>query len=124
MKAVRIVSVMLIVLVALTGCTMGQQNLKSPADMSPKERAVFSMMLYNNAWDNYQAQFAATPQPMSAKMKNYFQAYKEVMVTAEPVVRLYDSTVSAGGLPTAEQEQALITLIYQLQAMLVAKGGN
>lgn len=82
------------------------------------------MMLYNNAWDNYQAQFAATPQPMSAKMKNYFQAYKEVMVTAEPVVRLYDSTVSAGGLPTAEQEQALITLIYQLQAMLVAKGGN
>jgi hypothetical protein len=119
----KLASCVILVLIALVaGCTLNSQ-LQTPAEMSPKGRAALAMTLYNNAWDNYQAQFAATPQPMSKDMVNYFQGYKAVMVTAEPMVRLYDSTVAAGGLPTPEQEQAIISMIYQLQAMLVKKGG-
>lgn len=112
--------ILLITLALVTGCA-GQQ-IKTPDQMTPKERGAFVLTLYNNAFANYNAQFAATPQPMSPDMKNYFQGYKKVMETAWPVISGYTAIVGVGGVPSAEQEQQIINLIYQLQAML-AKGG-
>ena len=111
---------LLITLALVAGCA-GQQ-IKTPDQMTPKERGAFALTLYNNAFANYNSQFAATPQPMSAEMKNYFQGYKKVMETAWPVISGYTAIVGVGGVPSAEQEQQIINLIYQLQAML-AKGG-
>jgi hypothetical protein len=96
-----------------------QQTLKTPDQMSPKERATFALTLYNNAFANYNAQFVVTPKPMSDEIKNYFQAYKKVMEAAWPIVSTYSALVNVGGTPTPEQEQQILKLIYQLQSMLM-----
>jgi hypothetical protein len=117
MRRLAIVPIILILLIV--GCA-GQQ-VKTPDQMTPKERGAFALTLYNNAFANYNAQFAATPKPMKADMVNYFQGYKKVMESAWPIVSAYSSLVNIGGTPTAEQEAQIIQLIYQLQAMLLAK---
>jgi hypothetical protein len=91
--------------------------------MSPQGKAAFVLQLYNNADSNYRAQFAATPTPMAEDMKQYFRTYKAVLEGAIPVVDLYVMTVKAGGAPTVEQEQQILTIIYKLQALLTKKGG-
>jgi hypothetical protein len=91
--------------------------------MTPKQRASFAMNLYSNAYDNYLAQFAATPTPITGDQQKYFQAYKSFMLWAEPIVTIYSQVTAAGGTPTPEQERQILNLIYQLQAMLL-KGGK
>jgi hypothetical protein len=121
MKLVKALSIIL-VFFFISGATC-QQNLKTPDQMSPKERATFIVTLYNNAYSNYNTQFAATPKPMKSVMKDYFVGYKKVMETAWPVISAYTAIVNVGGVPTPEQELQIIELIYQLQAMLT-KGGT
>ena len=99
-----------------------QQNIKSPDQMTPKERGVLILTLYNNAFANYNAQFAVTPKPMSNELKDYFQSYKKVMEVAWPVISTYTSIVNIGGTPTPEQEEQILKLIYQLQSMLMQGG--
>ena len=113
--------VMLTVMFALTGCMTS--NLVTPDQMTPQGRAAFVLQLYNNADSNYRAQFAATPAPMSEDMKQYFRTYKAVLENSSPMINLYVTTVKSNGLPTPEQEQQILTIIYKLQALLVKKGG-
>ena len=120
-KNVKIATVMLIALVALMGCAT--PGLVTPDQMTPQGKAAFVLQLYNNADSNYRAQFAATPAPMAEDMKQYFRTYKAVLENSAPIIDLYVTTVKSGGLPTAEQEQQLLTIIYKLQAMLEKKGG-
>ena len=115
------VLVVLAILVLMIGCT-GQQ-VKTPDQMTAKERGAFTLMLYNNAFANYNAQYAATPKPMAADMVSYFQGYKKVMEASWPVISAYVSLVNIGGTPTPEQEAQIVQLIYQLQAILIAKIG-
>ena len=118
---VRTVTVILIALAALMGCAT--QGLVTPDKMTPQGKAAFVLQLYNNADTNYRAQFAASPLPMSDDMKQYFRTYKAVLENASPVINLYVTTVKSGGLPTPDQEQQILTIIYKLQAMLVKQGG-
>lgn len=111
---------MLIAVAALVVGCAGQQ-VKTPDQMTAKERGAFTLTLYNNAFANYNAQFAATPKPMAADMVNYFQGYKKVMEAAWPVISAYVSLVNVGGTPTPDQEAQIVQLIYQLQAILIAK---
>ena len=121
-----LIAIILIIAVSVSaqffiGCA-GQQ-VKTPDQMTAKERGAFTLMLYNNAFSNYNAQFAATPKPMAADMVSYFQGYKKVMEASWPVISAYVSLVNIGGTPTPEQEAQTIQLIYQLQAILIAKIG-
>ena len=117
MKAVKL-GLILLLFCFIAGASC-QQQIKTPDQMTPKERGVFVLTLYNNAYANYNTQFAATPQPMSASAKEYFQGYKKVMETSWPVISAYSSIVQIGATPTPAQEQEIIKLIYQLQAILM-----
>jgi hypothetical protein len=94
-------------------------QVTTPDQMTSKERGVLALTLYNNALNNYNIQFAATPQPMTQASKDYFKAYKKVMEVAWPVISAYTAVVNIGGVPTPEQEAELLKFIYQLQAMLM-----
>ena len=109
--------VVLAILALMIGCA--SQSVTTPDQMTPKQRATFSMNLYSNAYDNYLAQFAATPKPITGDQRSYFDAYKKFMVYAEPIVTAYSQITVTGGVPTPEQEQQILNLIYQLQAMLM-----
>jgi len=115
----QVLIVGLLAVLLLAGCA--GQAVKTPDQMTAKERGAFTLMLYNNAFANYNAQYAATPKPMAKDMVAYFQGYKQVMEAAWPVISAYVSLVNIGGTPTAEQEAQIVQLIYQLQAILIAK---
>lgn len=115
-----IVAVLGMVLFLTVSCSM-MGPIKTPLEMSNQERAALVLILYNNAYSNYNAQFAATPKPMDSATKQYFQAYKQVMENAWPAIAAYTAIVQVGQSPTNDQETELINIIYQLQAMLVAK---
>lgn len=117
----RKIFVLLAIVALVAGCA-GQQ-MKTPDQMTAKERGAFTLMLYNNAFSNYNAQFAAAPKPMATDMVSYFQGYKKVMEASWPVISAYVSLVNIGGTPTPEQEAQIVQLIYQLQAILIAKIG-
>jgi hypothetical protein len=110
---------LIICIMLLAGCA--GMNVKTPDQMTAKERGTFTLTLYNNAYSNYNAQFAATPKPMSKEMTDYFRGYKQVMESAWPVISAYTAIVKVNGAPTMEQEQQIINIIYQLQAVLLAK---
>jgi hypothetical protein len=113
------VVLMLIGFIAGASC---QQNVVTPDQMTPKGKAAFVLQLYNNADSNYRAQFAATPKPISADMKEYFRTYKTVLENSSPFIDLYVTTVNGNGTPTPAQEQQLLTIIYKLQTLLIKKG--
>jgi hypothetical protein len=115
MRQLKLIPILLILLVI--GCA--SQSVMTPDQMTPKQRATFAMNLYSNAYDNYLAQFAATPKPVTGDQQKYFQAYKQFMTYAEPIVTAYSQLTVVGGAPTPEQEQQILNLIYQLQAMLM-----
>lgn len=121
MNRKRRLNFLIISILLLVGCAT--TGLVTPDQMTPQGRAAFVLQLYNNADTNYRAQFAATPAPMAEDMKQYFRTYKAVLEGAAPVIDLYATTIKSGGLPTPEQEQQILTIIYKLQAMLVKKGG-
>jgi len=120
-RTIKVSVAMVLLALMLAGCAT--TGLVTPDKMTPQGKAAFVLQLYNNADSNYRAQFAATPVPMADDMKQYFRTYKAVLEGAAPVVDLYASTVKSGGLPTPDQEQQILTIIYKLQAMLVKKGG-
>ena len=117
----RHLNYLIIFIFLLVGCAT--TGLVTPDQMTPQGRAAFVLQLYNNADTNYRAQFAATPAPMAEDMKQYFRTYKNVLENAAPMIDLYATTVKSGGLPTPEQEQQILTIIYKIQAILVKKGG-
>lgn len=121
MRQKRQLNFLIIFILLLVGCA--STGLVTPDQMTPQGRAAFVLQMYNNADTNYRAQFAATPVPMAEDMKQYFRTYKVVLENAAPIIDLYASTVKSGGLPTPDQEQQILTIIYKLQAMLMKKGG-
>ena len=121
MKTARVFLLIMIAAFLAAGASC-QGNVKTPEKMTAKERGVLATALYNNAFTNYQMQFDATPKPMDAPMREYFQAYKKAMEGVYPVIAAYNSVAQIGAVPTPEQEAAIIRAIYQLQAMLLSGG--
>ena len=113
----------LILAVAFLASCAGQ-NIKTPDQMTSKERATFVLGLYNNAYSNYNIQFAATKRPFNKEMAGYFQGYKSVMESAWPVISTYAAVAQSGGTPTVEQEQMIIALIYQFQTILMKEASK
>lgn len=118
MNKVARFSILILVALFIAGASC-QNNIKTPDQMTPKERGVLALTLYNNAFANYNAQFMATPKPLNSVEQDYFKAYKGMMEVAWPVISAYTAVVNVGGVPTPEQEQQIILLIYKLQAILM-----
>ena len=108
--------VWILVLGLVVGCA---GVVKSPDQMTSKEKATYVMSLYNNAYENYNIQFSAATRPFSQEMTTYFQGYKKVMENAWPVISLYSSIAQTNGTPSQDQEQMILKMIYQFQAILM-----
>ena len=91
---------------------------KSPSEMTPKERAVFAMKAYNNAYNDYIRQFENATAPFSADMVKYFKTYKSILQGAWPVISAYDALASTNTKPSNEDTQQLIDVIYQLEGVV------
>lgn len=122
MTKTKVVLVVALAALCLAGCF--GKDVKTPATMTPMERATLVLTLYNNAYTNYLAQYAAAAKPLTPDMQKYFRGYKEGMTIAWPTISAYVSVVEVGGVPTPEQEQKILEVIYKLQGMLMQGGAK
>lgn len=106
----------LILLLVVVSCI--NKVYKTPTEMSPKERAVLAMKMYNNAYNDYIRQFESTEVPFSDEAVSYFKTYKSVLQAAWPVISAYDTLASVNAQPTPEQDQQIVDLIYHLESMV------
>lgn len=121
MRVYKVVGMLMLVAFVAAGCSgcAGTSGVKTPDQMTSMERGAMALMLYNNAYSNYLIQYDATPKPMTVDQQKYFKGYKEGLVKVYPVIYAYVSLIQTGSVPSAEQEKQIITMIYQIQTMML-----
>jgi len=89
-------SVIVFLLVFIVGCPSLQET-KSFNDMTPKEKSIFLMSLYNNQYDSYVALYKKVEKTDAEKefLSKQYKWLKEVY----PYIELYVSYAENGVLP-------------------------
>lgn len=109
--------------VGINSCTR-PDGLKSIEEMSPEEKSVFVLSLYNNADEHYRLQFEMAPKPLTEESKKYFRGYKQVLEGSAPVIQSYVLLVNSGLRPSAEWEKEMILISISLQEFLLKQIGG
>ena len=124
MKYTRSVLTMCVILILLTGCMAGMQGVKSYSEMTPKEKAGFALSVYNNAAGEYLWQYqtrAKEDGSFSDNDRERLKKYWDALNKAWKPIKIYDTYISAGTLPTQEMEDELVAIIRTLSLLLEDK---
>ena len=108
--------VLLLAAALLIGCASGPK-VKPYTEMSPKEKSVFFMKVYNTEFANYQKQ-AADPDKLSIEKREVLRKKYDILTQMHPLILGYDMVVSAGTLPNPATEQAIMDMIDKLTDQL------
>ena len=87
-------------------------DLKSPAEMTPKELSTWANGIYNAQYDNYEILAARTD--LTEDYKVMLRKKKEILTELWPYLKLYTGYVDSGAVPTAELEAKIIGLVDRL----------
>lgn len=107
----RVISIALVAVMAI-GCAMFASSAKPFNEMSPKEKSVFIMNLYNKQYDDYLA-ISAKPEKTLEDKAVLKQKY-ELLVELHQYVNLYVDYAENGQIPTEVVEAGLIALIEKI----------
>ena len=103
----------LLAVVFLVGCPgLIPGDLKSPAEMTPKELATWALGVYNAQYDNYEVLAARTD--LTEDYKVMLRKKKAILTELWPYLKLYTGYVDSGAVPTQELENKIIGLVDQL----------
>lgn len=100
----------------LTGCPsiMGGE-VQSFADMSPKQKAVFVMDIYNKQYDSYLDLYRKGE--WTDAEKKTLQVKYDLLQELHPYIEMFNSYAEKGVMPPADVEQALISVVNKLISM-------
>lgn len=132
----------LAVVFLLAGCP--DTNIKTPDEMTPKEKAAFFLSMYNKQFDGYLETVIDPGLPpaerasLKESVKNgevlpaekfnpnltdeqwdILETKKEIMTEVYPLISLYTSYAESGSVPSAETEQQIIGLLDRLAATVI-----
>ena len=113
-----------VILILLTGCMASMQNVKSYGQMTPKEKAGFALSIYNNAAGEYLWQYQISKKEdgsLSDSDRERLKKYWNALDKAWKPIKIYDTYISAGTLPTQEMEDELVAIIRTLSLLLEDK---
>ena len=114
MKRLKIGVLLLIAMVfLLASCAMtGGIAPIDPLKMSPEQKVNFAWGIYKAQYSDYQ-RITADPSVLSEESKVILRKKKKILTTAYHVILAYRSIIQVGGVPTVEQETALMDFINQ-----------
>ena len=114
MKRLKIGVLLLIAMVfLLASCAMpGGVAPIDPLKMSPEQKVNFAWGIYKAQYSDYQ-RITADPSTLSEESKVMLRKKKKMLMTAYHAILMYRGIVQIGGVPTAEQETALMDFINQ-----------
>lgn len=136
-----LVLVLVLVAFVFVGC---QNNIKTPDEMTPKEKAAFFLSMYNKQFDGYLDTIIDPALPFAERealkesikdgavlpadkmnpnltneQKDILRTKKEIMTEVYPLISLYTSYAESGSVPSAETETQIISLLDRLAATVV-----
>ena len=114
MKRLKTGVLLLIAIVFLfVGCVMTSGGVPTdPLKMSPEQKVNFAWGIYKAQYSDYQ-RITANPSVLSEESKVILRKKKKVLTTAYHAIMAYWGIVQVGGVPTVEQETALMDFINQ-----------
>ena len=83
--------------------------------MTPKEKAVWMMDLYNGQFNDYKIQ-AAKPD-LTEEQKVILRKKKEILTEVYPLIKLYVGYADSGVLPPADTEAVIMRLTNELLSL-------
>jgi hypothetical protein len=99
----------------LSACATVNVGAQKPfAQMSPQEKATFFQDFYNKQYDDTMA-MGKMANLSEAQLKVY-RAKRELLKKAYPAIKLYKAIADGGGIPTPQDEAAILQLINELAA--------
>jgi len=99
---------------AFVGCAMFSGSV-AWSEKSPKEKSLYFIQLYNQQYDD--TIFMATNPNISDAQKRVVAAKKNMLTKLWPMIKVYDSIAANGGIPSVEDEQAILVIINELVTM-------
>lgn len=102
--------VTVLILNLIIGCA--SMGVKPISEMSPKERGLFFLQVYNDQYEDY---LAVVESPnLTAEQKQILKKKKEILTAVYPMIKLYLSYIESGGVPDQETEKQIIEFIDEL----------
>lgn len=100
------------VLALAVGCSLFSTAVKTFEDMTPKERSLWMMSIYNKEYAEYEAT-VATRTPLPVEVQKVLRAKKAALVRAWPLIKAYNAMIQTG-LLSEETEAAAFSAIETL----------
>ena len=95
-----------LVCLLLTSCAWFSKQVQDFKDMTPKEKSLWMMSIYNKVYAEYQAK-AVTPENLSEADKEVMRMTKKALQKAWPLIKAYNSSVNSGVTSEAAEAAAL-----------------
>ena len=89
----------------LSSCAWFSEQVREFKDMSPKEKSLWMMSVYNRVYAEYQAK-AVVPEDLSEADKEVMRATKQVLRKAWPLIKAFNSMVNSGITESATEAAA------------------
>lgn len=100
------------VILTFIGCTQFMGPQKSFNEMTPKEKAVYLLSMYNKQYDEYLALYKRGDHTKEEKL--ILQKKYELLKELHPYIGVYLTYSETGEMPNDLVEQKLIDLIHKL----------
>lgn len=112
-----------LVCLLLASCAWFQERVKEFQDMSPKEKSLWMMSIYNSTYAAYEAK-AADPESLTEADKEVMRATKAVLKKAWPLIKSYNSMVNSGVTDSATVAAAFVVTQELLRLGGLTDGGS
>ena len=112
MRLFKRIAVYLVVLAFLFPACATFGPAKSWTQMTPKEKSLFFISTYNRQFDDTMKMAALTN--LTEGQKEIVRAKKAVLMQAYHPIRIYESIAVSGGIPSPQDEAAILDFINQL----------
>jgi hypothetical protein len=105
----------LIAIAILSGCATMSITAKPWGQMTPKEKSSQFIQTYNTQYQD--TMFMASNPNITEEQKWIVRTKKAILTKAWPIIKVYDAVAAGGGVPSPQDEQAILELINQLATM-------
>ena len=112
MRRLQVSLVLVVAVLFLIGCPQGMKSLD---EMTPQEKAVWMLSVYNAQYDDYL--FQVDKPDLTEDDKKILREKKEILKEVYPLIELYTGYVDSGVIPTLETETLIMQNIDRLLSM-------
>lgn len=99
-------------IVAMNGCSIMGENVKSYSEMSPKERATYITSIYNDQYELYLRE--AKIDPMPEEKAKVLRQKKVLMMQLYPYIKTYNNFAEQGVFAPEDIEMTVMEIMNKL----------